>query len=144
MTETVLSNREKIRYLKQYVWLDRRINSRLGEVALWRSRLGKLTATISDMPKGGGTIYPGGDIAIIDKIVDLEAQIDREIDQLTDIRDKIGQAIFALADVKERTLMDYRYLQGMTFEWIAGEMHYHWRSVHKIHVRALSKIKLGQ
>jgi DNA-directed RNA polymerase specialized sigma subunit len=96
------------------------------------------------MPKGGGTIYPGGDIAIIDKIVDLEAQIDREIDQLTDIRDKIGQAIFALADVKERTLMDYRYLQGMTFEWIASTMGYHWRSVHKIHVRALNKIQIGQ
>ena len=38
MTETVLSNREKIRYLKQYVWLDRRINSRLEEVALWWKR----------------------------------------------------------------------------------------------------------
>lgn len=142
MTETVLSNREKIRYLKQYVWLDRRINSRLEEVALWRSRLGKLTATISDMPKGGGSIFPSGDMAIIDKIVDLEAQIDREIDQLTDIRDKIGQAIFALVDVKERTLMDYRYLQGMTFEWIASEMKYSWRHTHRIHSNALKNIKI--
>lgn len=138
-----ISNREKIIYLKQYVILDRKIDRMLAEAERIRSRLGKLTPTLSDMPGGGGSIYKSADIALIDKIVDLEAEINRRIDRVIDLKREIEQLIDSIDDEREKLLMSYRYLDGMTFEWIASEMHYHWRSVHKIHVRALSKIMNG-
>ena len=70
----------------------------------------------------------------------LEAEINRKIDRVIDLKHKIEQLIDSIDDEREKLLMSYRYLDGMTFEWIASTMHYHWRSVHKIHVRALSKI----
>lgn len=139
-----ISTREKIIYLKQYVILDRKIDRMIAEAERLRARLGKLTPTLSDMPGGGGSIYKSADIAIIDKIVDLEAEINQKIDRVIDLKREIEQLIDSIDDEREKLLMSYRYLDGMTFEWIASEMHYHWRSVHKIHVRALSKIIIGQ
>ena len=140
----IMSNREKINYLKRYVWLDKRIDKKLEMLSEWRSRLGKIGPVISNIPGGGGSIYKSKDLDLIDKIVDIEAQLDKEIDELVDLKEEIEAAINGLKDEKEKTLMEYRYLSGMTFEWIASEMHYHWRSVHKIHVTALSKLQIGQ
>lgn len=139
-----VTNKEKIRYLKQYVLLEKAIDRMLADLDRQRVRLGKLTPTLSDMPSGGGSIYKSTDIDIIDKIVDLEARINQRIDEAINVRERIQQLIDGLEDDREKLLMNYRYIDGQTFEWIAGEMNYHWRSVHKIHVRALSKIQIGQ
>lgn len=141
--EAVTNNRAKINYLKRYIILDKEIDRMIADLERQRSRLGKITPTLSDMPGGGGSIYKSVDIALIDKIVDLEAEINHKIDRVIDLKREIEQLIESIDDEREKLLMSYRYLDGMTFEWIASEMKYHWRSVHKIHVRALSKIKLG-
>lgn len=142
--EVEVSNREKIIYLKQYVILDKKIDRMLAEAERLRARLGKLIPTLSDMPGGGGSIYKSADINIIDKIVDLEAEINHKIDRVIDLKREIEQLIESIDDDREKLLMSYRYIDGMTFEWIASEMCYHWRYVHKLHVRALGKIKIGQ
>ena len=139
-----MTNREKILYLKRYVWLDRRINTRINEIEKWRSRIGKITATLSDMPGGGGSIYKNGDIAIIDKIVDISRQIDQDIDELIIIKEEIESFIGALNNETLKTLMEYRYIDGQSFEWIAAEMYYSWRWIHKLHKRALEEIQIGQ
>lgn len=141
---TGISNRDKIIYLKQYVILDRKIDRMIAEVERLRSRPGRPTPTLSNMPGGGGSIYKSPDVALIDKIVDLETEINRRIDRVIDLKREIEQLIESIDDEREKLLMSYRYLDGMTFEWIASEMHYHWRYVHKLHVRALSKIQIGQ
>ena len=142
--EVEINNRDKIIYLKQYIILDRKIDRMIADLERQRSRLGKLTPNLSDMPGGGGSIYKSVDIALIGKIVDLEAEVNLKIDRVIDLKHKIEQLIDSIDDEREKLLMSYRYLDGMTFEWIAGEMHYHWRYVHKLHVRALGKIKIGQ
>lgn len=140
---TKVSNREKIKYLKRYVWLDREIDRLLAEAERMRSRLGKLTPTLSDMPGGGGgSIYKSADIALIDKIVDIEAEINEKIDQAIDLRMKIQQMVDDIDDEREKLLMQYRYLDGMTFEWIAGEMYYSWKQIHRLHSKALAKINI--
>ncbi len=142
--EVEINNRDKIIYLKQYIILDRKIDRMIADLERLRGKLGKLTPTLSDIPSGGGSIYKSVDIALIDKIVDLEAEINHKIDRVIDLKREIEQLIESIDDEREKLLMSYRYLDGMTFEWIASEMCYHWRYVHKLHVRALSKIKLGQ
>ena len=139
-----INNRDKIIYLKQYIILDRKIDRMIADLERLRGRVGKLTPTWSDMPGGGGSIYKSVDIALIDKIVDLEEEINHKIDRVIDLKREIEQLIDSLDDEREKLLMSYRYLDGRTFEWIASEMEYHWRSVHKIHVRALNKIQIGQ
>lgn len=140
--EADLSNQVKIRYLKQYIILDRKIDRMIADLERLRGKLGKLTPTLSDIPSGGGSIYKSVDIALIDKIVDLEAEINHKIDRVIDLKREIERLIDSIDDEREKLLMSYRYLDGMTFEWIASEMHYSWRHTHRLHKSALGKLKI--
>jgi DNA-directed RNA polymerase specialized sigma subunit len=134
-------NQDKIKYLKRFVSLDKEITRKLDEVYFWRSKLGKVTAVYTSEPKGGGSIYSKEE-SIIAKIVDLEQEVNDCIDRLVDIRREIGMLIDAVEDDRERLLLQYRYIDGKTFEEIAVVMHYTWRWVHKLHSQALNSINL--
>jgi len=95
----------------------------------------------STEPRGGGTIY-GKTEEILAKIVDLEKEIDADVDRLIEVRDSIKSIIEAVENDRERLLLQYRYLDGKTFEWIAAEMNLSWQWVHKLHSKALAKINL--
>jgi DNA-directed RNA polymerase specialized sigma subunit len=138
-----VSNRDKIIYLKQYVWLNKEIDRKVAEIDRWRSRLGKITATLSDMPGGGGSIYKNVDTDIIVKITDLDDEINASIDRLIALRGEIEGLISSITDPRERLLLQFRYIDGKQFEVIAAEMFYNWRWVHRLHSRALAKIEIG-
>ena len=135
------SNKDKIKYLKRYITLDREIDRKLEEVARLRSKLTRVTEVYSTEPRGGGTIY-GKTEEILAKIVDLEKEIDADVDRLIEVRDSIKSIIEAVENDRERLLLQYRYLDGKTFEWIAAEMNLSWQWVHKLHSKALAKINL--
>jgi DNA-directed RNA polymerase specialized sigma subunit len=136
------TNQDKIKYLKRYVILDREIDRKLKEVARLRSKLTRVTQVLTAEPRGGGTIY-GKTEEILAKIVDLENEIDTDIDRLISIRDNIKTVIEAVEDDRERLLLQYRYLDGKTFEWIAAEMNYSWRQIHRLHSQALTNLKMS-
>ena len=140
-TATTMSNREKIKYLKRYINLDREIERKLEEVSRLRSKLTRITQVLTAEPQGGGSIR-GKTENIIAKIVDLEKEIDADVDRLISIRDNIKAIIEAVEDDRERLLLQYRYLDGKTFEWIAAKMDLSWQWVHKLHSKALAKIIL--
>ena len=135
-------NQEKIKYLKQYVTLVREVDRMLAERDRCRARIGKLTAVLTDMPMGGGSIYKNLDTALIEQIADLESDCEVKLAAALKIRASIVALINSIEDERERLLMNYRYIDGYKFEWIANEMNYNWRWVHRIHARALSKIKI--
>jgi DNA-directed RNA polymerase specialized sigma subunit len=141
-TAATMTNRDKIKYLKRYINLDREIDRKLEEVARLRSKLTRVTEVYSTEPRGGGTIY-GKTEEILVKIVDLEHEIDADVDRLVAIRDGIKTIIEAVEDDRERLLLQYRYLDGKTFEWIAAEMHYSWRQIHRLHSQALTNLKMS-
>ena len=141
-TATTMSNREKIKYLKRYINLDREIERKLEEVSRLRSKLTRITQVLTAEPRGGGSIY-GKTEGILAKIVDLENEIDADIDRLVAIRDGIKTIIEAVEDDRERLLLQYRYLDGRTFEEIAVQMHYSWRQIHRLHSRALTNLKMS-
>lgn len=140
-TAATMTNKDKIKYLKRYITLDREIDRKLEEVARLRSKLTRVTEVYSTEPRGGGTIY-GKTEEILAKIVDLEKEIDADVDRLIEVRDSIKSIIEAVEDDRERLLLQYRYLDGKTFEWIAAEMCYSWRQIHRLHKAALQKIDL--
>lgn len=139
--EVEVTNRDKIKYLKRYITLDREIDRKLKEVDCWRAKLSRLTPVYSSQPKGGGTIYSRTEEIII-KIADMEEAINADIDKLIDLKQKIERVIESVPDDKERLLLKYRYLDGKTFEWIAAKMDLSWQWVHKLHSKALAKIIL--
>ena len=139
-TATTMTNKDKIKGLKRYINLDREIDRKLEEIARLRAKLTRITQVLTAEPRGGGSIY-GKTEEIIAKIVDLEKEIDADVDRLVAIRDGIKTMIEAVEDDRERLLLQYRYLDGKTFEWIAAEMNYSWRQIHRLHSRALTNLK---
>lgn len=141
-TAATMSNKDKIKYLKRYINLDREIERKLEEVARLRSKLTRVTEVFTAEPRGGGSIY-GKTEEILAKIVDLEKEIDADVDRLIEVRDSIKSIIEAVEDDRERLLLQYRYLDGRTFEEIAVQMHYSWRQIHRLHSQALTNLKMS-
>jgi RNA polymerase sigma factor (sigma-70 family) len=73
----------------------------------------------------------------------MEREIDADIDRLVAIRDGIKTIIEEVEDDRERLLLQYRYLDGRTFEEIAVQMNYSWRQIHRLHSRALTNLKMS-
>ena len=141
-TAATMTNKDKIKYLKRYITLDREIEHKLREIDHWRAKLTRIMPVYTTEPKGGGSIR-GKTENIIAKIVDLEKEIDADIDRLVAIRDGIKTIIEAVEDDRERLLLQYRYLDGKTFEKIAVEMNYSWRQIHRLHSKALTNVMMS-
>lgn len=134
-------NAEKIKYLSRYITLNRRIDRLLEEKAKWWSLCLKTTPSLSQAPGGGESGSPVE--RPMDKVLEIEEKIDQEIDELLEVRRDIKTVLGQLEDDTLRLLMEYRYLDGLTFEEIAVKMHYSWRWVIKLHGKALAEIKIS-
>lgn len=134
-------NEAKIKYLSRYISLNRRIDRLLEKKAKWWSLCLKTTPNLSQAPGGGESGSPVE--RPMDKVLEIEAEINREIDELQEVCRGIKTVLGQLEDDTLRLLMEYRYLDGLTFEEIAVKMHYSWRWVIKLHGKALAEIKIS-
>jgi hypothetical protein len=137
------TNQDKIRWLKRYVSLGRRVDHTWQEIERLRAQIGKITPTLSLLPAGGGSIYKSHDHDTINRLVDLVGMMDTDLNKQMDARLEIDAVIKSVTDDRCQELLDYRYLQGQSFEWIASVMHYSWRHTHRIHSAALDMIDIG-
>lgn len=133
-------NEQKIVYLSRYRWLNERIDRLLEEQSRWRERALKITPNLSQAPGGGGNRSPIE--RPMDKVLEIDEEINREIDTLQTIRQEIREALNQLEDENLKLLMEYRYIDGMTWEQIAVKMHYGFQWVYKLHGRALNHLKI--
>ena len=138
-----MTNREKINWLKRYNRLGRQVGRLWDECERLRSQIGKITPTLSLLPAGGGSIYKSHDHDTINRLVDLVEMMDRTLNRQIDARIEIDAVIQAVEDDRYKELLEYRYLDGRSFEWIASVMHYSWRHTHRIHSAALDMIDIG-
>ena len=134
-------NELKIRYLSRYRRLNQRIDRLLEEQSRWRERALKITPTLSQAPGGGGSGSPIE--RHMDKVLEIEAEINREIDELQIVRQEIRAALNQLEDESLKLLMEYRYIDGLTWEQVAEKMHYSWRHTCRLHGEALAKINMS-
>lgn len=133
-------NEQKIRYLSRYRRLNQRIDRLLEEQSRWRERALKITPTLSQAPGGGGSGSPIE--RPMDKVLEIDVEINREIDTLQTIRQEIRETLNQLEDESLKLLMEYRYIDGMTWEQIAVKMHYSYMQICRLHGRALKTIML--
>lgn len=109
--------------LKEYIDNKRYVERKQEEIERLTEQINKVTATYSDMPKGG-TI--GGKEELIAKKLDLEKEIYGYLIRLLEKKAVIERTIQKL-DPKNRDILDYLYIEGKTLVEFASEVSYSYR-----------------
>lgn len=131
--------KEAQKYLKQARKLDIHINSLLEQAAHLKAMTLKITTTLKqDAGSGGGNQDKIGDA--IAKIVDLEADINKSIDEYVDKKREICAVIEQVENADQADVLHKRYLLHEPWEQIALEMCCTYRNVCYIHGRALQAV----
>ena len=127
-------------YLKRIELLDAHINNKLNDLYTLRSLVTKITATISPVPaSGSGNQDKLGDA--IAKIIDLQDEINRKIDNYVDLKREIS-AMLEQIDVADYVkVLHKRYFEYKPWEQIACEMNCTFRNVCYIHGKALQAVE---
>lgn len=123
------------RYLRQARDLDMLIHTKRAE----QERLRELAEGLSSPTMGDRVSASKGNTSMqtVDKIVDLQAEIDKEIAELVDMIAEIHAKIEQLSDPAEKAVLTERYINGRSWEEIAGIIGYSDRNTRYLHGRAL-------
>lgn len=130
-------------YLSQAYRLDQRINSKLEQVASLNELATKCTSTLTGLPRNQNhaTSAMADSVA---KIVDLQAEINRDIDHLVNLKRDMVRVIKAVDNSEYQTLLELRYLCFKTWEQIAVDMEYNVRHVYRLHDEAVENLTILQ
>lgn len=126
-------------YLNKAYWLDQRINSKLEQIESLNALATKASSTLSDMPRSPNRATSKMADAI-DKMIDLQTEINKDIDMLVDLKAEIVETIKSVKNQEYQTLLEKRYLCFETWEQIAVGMNYSLRWVHNLHGKALNDL----
>lgn len=130
--------------------IDREINELLKEKEKVRDRVLKITQSYT-----GDAVQSTKDPHKFDRLVELEMEIDRNIDELVAVKTEILHGIAKLSDGRYREILRLRYCNeqkdekdengehktGCTFEQIAVKMNYSYKQICRLHGRALLKME---
>lgn len=126
-------------YLEQVRYLDQRIDSKVEQLTSLKHLATKCTSILTGMPRSGGSGKSSMENVLV-KIVDLQEEINRDIDQLIDLKREVGRLIAGVDDLEYRVILEKRYLCYETWEQIALELGYSDKWVRQLHRRALDAI----
>lgn len=136
MTE---ESREKVLWLSRYQRLGKRVDQKCEELSQWRSRAERVTSSFSDGPKGG---EEGNRLEeTVERIIAIEKELNREIDEMVDVRREIQAAISSLEDCTLEALMEMRYIGGKTWVEIADRLGFGRTNIWALHNKALKLAK---
>ena len=123
-------------YLGRAYRIDQRINSKLEQVHSLHELATKATSTLSDMPRSPSPNQQTME-ATICKIVDLEAEINADIDELVDLKREMVKVIKSVENREYQMILELRYLCFKPWEEIAIELGYSIHHLYKVHNRAV-------
>jgi hypothetical protein len=137
-----MTYKEKIIWLSRYKDKDKEIDRLLDERAGWWSKATKITPTLSDMPKAASE--ENKIQTAIEKMEEIDDQINSDIDDMQDIKVEIMGAIKSLDDNNLRILLEYWYINHMRPIDIARRLHYSpdGKNVFKMHKKAIQLVKV--
>lgn len=135
-----MTSQEKKEFLSRYLEILAEEKDIREEIAYWESKAQKVTASWSAVPSGG----KGSDKVQMGaiKIAELRESLIDKINHLVAVRIEIERAIGTVQDDTQRRLLRRKYINGLTLEQIAVEMHYSYVHTCRIHGYALSNIML--
>lgn len=129
-------------YLRQAYRLDQKISSDLEEVASLREMASGVSSPqlAERVQTSRNTDAPF--VRALEKIMDLEERINKEIDLLMELKKEIRAVITTVEDTDERMVLKYRYVHNYTWEQIGNELHADSRTVRRWHGKALQHVVL--
>ncbi len=137
--ETEKDNAAK-RYLQQIKRLDTKINRDIEEKHRLKAMATKITPTLKPVVvSGGGTQDKLADAMA--KLLDLEAEINREIVRFAKAREEVVSTIDKVEDDRLHKVLTKRYVEFKTFEQIACEISCSYQWACKLHGEALKVIE---
>ena len=123
-------------YLSQARHLDARIDAKIKQVSYLNGLAVNATSALNGMPHSPnkGTSRMAN---IVEKIVDLQAEINADIDELVDLKREISAMIKSVPDTNQQTVLEKRYLCFESWEQIAIGMGFSLHYLYKVHAAAL-------
>lgn len=134
--------KEKKNWLEQYKFLGMQVDYNIHKCKIWRERAESITAVYSNTTKTNGF---GSKIenAII-KILEHENIIGEQSNELIVLEQMITKAINSISDPLQRQILSSYYLQNLTYEEIAEQMHYSSKWIRKRLNDALDILQIPQ
>ena len=127
-------------FLKQVRKLDLKIKNKLIEQQQWRSIALGITANMDgERVQSSGAKSKMADA--IEKCVDMEAEIDRLVDELIDTKKKVIAVIEQLDSATEYDVLHRRYIQYQSLQDIADHYGYDYGWATTTHGRALKNVQ---
>jgi DNA-directed RNA polymerase specialized sigma subunit len=135
-----MTSQEKKEQLQKYKEAEREAVRLEEEIARWYSQAERTTTVLQKAP-GGGT---GGDRlqSAVEEIDGLLCQLGDKRAESVRIRRKIEDAIANVSDGRQRQLLRYRYIEGMTWTKTAVNLGVDERWVYRLHGQALSNLTI--
>lgn len=130
-------------YLRQAYRLDQRINANIEEV----KNLREMPESVSGLRYREDPIQTTRSIdapfiRVLEKAWEIEERIADELSILYDLKEQIKDAIATVKNIDERLVLQYRYMDGMTWEAIGETLHADRTTVWRWHGRALQHFKM--
>ena len=124
-------------YLEKIKWYDVLIDSKLEELATLNSIVKRITPVMNTT--GGGSASGNQDKLgdTIAKIIDLQTEINRDVDNFVDRKREASRLLKKLENPLHYQILHKRYVLYKTFEQIAADTNYSYRNVTHAHGRAL-------
>lgn len=135
-------NDRKKDYLRSYKKTRNRINSLEEQKKQLRIDIQHVRASLGDgLPRSRGETT---DLSVyFEQMSEIEEQLNTKRTEQAEKQRRITAAINALDDDDECTIMTEKYINGKTWEEVAEDNGYSWRTMHRIHSQALKKINLA-
>ena len=124
-------------YLKRIRLYDSHINNKMEELERLKAMVTKITQTLRE-DAGGGSRSQDKVGDAVSRIVDLQVELNAEIDRFVDNRADICNALNKIQKQRYFDVLYKRYVLFKTWQQIADEMGYEdIRNVYRLHGRAL-------
>ncbi len=128
------------KYLQQIRLYDARIDTKLEDLHRLKEMATKITPVLKDdVVSGGGNQDKLGDAMA--KIIDLEAEINRDVDRYVNAKQEISATLEKISDPDQLKVLHQRYVQYKTWEQIAYDTGFSYRWICTLHGKALQEIE---
>ena len=123
-------------YLSQARYLDARINTKIKQLEALNALATSATSVLTGMPHSPNKATSKM-ADIVDKIVDLQAEINRDIHALVDLKGEMRSKLEMVPAEDYKAILEMRYLCFMSWEQIASNLGLSVPYTYKLHDRAL-------
>lgn len=121
--------------MQAYYWVKKNIERLENELLELETEATRQTAQLTQERKSQN-YNPDRLAELVAKIVEVQEEINRQLQQSYELVAKIEKAIEKLPE-REKYLIRARYIDCKSWEQVAVEMNYSWKQIHRIHANAL-------